>query len=88
MNPVLAFIASNLNGIIHWIFAIEYFELALKFEMMLGHIKSDIERQFRQKNNIILLLNACFFLFLIVNTSLYFAIHEYYLSFYNVVLLA
>ena len=85
---MLAFTASNIAAIIHWIFAVEYFELALKFEMVLGHIKSDIERQFKQKNKIILLLNVCFFTFVIVNSTFYFVIHRYYLAFYNLALLA
>ena len=80
--------SSNITAIIHWIFAVEYFELALKFEMVLGHIKSDIERQFKQKNRIILLLNVCVFTFVIANSSCYFLIHRYYLVFYNLALLA
>ena len=31
----------------HWIFSIEYFELSIKFEMILGHVKQEIEAQFK-----------------------------------------
>ena len=43
-NPEIAFGTSNITSTIHWLFAVEYFELALKFEMVLGNIKTDIER--------------------------------------------
>ena len=85
---MLAFTASNITAIIHWIFAIAYFELALKFEMVLGHIKSDIERQFKQKNKVIFLLNVLFFAFIIANSSCYFMLHRYYLVFSDIALLA
>ena len=37
------FTAVTLLTIAHWIFSIEYFELSIKFEMILGHVEQDFE---------------------------------------------
>ena len=34
--------ASALNTVVHWIFSVEYYELAIKFDMIFGHVKTDI----------------------------------------------
>ena len=73
----------------HWIFAVEYFELAIKFEMVLGHVKSNFEAQFKRKNKIVLVANLTFYLFItgLAAVWFYFRIRTkitLYIIFYNV----
>ena len=58
----MTIISVTIISLVHWIFAVEYYELALKFEMIMGFIESDIEAQFRRKNLIVFVANTIFYL--------------------------
>ena len=59
---ICTFTSATLQTIAHWIFSIEYFELSIKFEMILGHVKQDIEAQFKRKNSQVLIANLIFYI--------------------------
>ena len=61
----------------HWIFAISYFELALKCQLFIVHDNNnnlDIKRigqQMKAKDKQVLILNVIFYTYFVVNTTLW-----------------
>ena len=45
LNNSLGCMSSNLTAVVHWIFAIAYFELALKCQLFIGEIDSSVIQQ-------------------------------------------
>ena len=69
-------LVSEFQMVAHWIFAISYFELALKCQLFitLDIDNLDIERivqQFKAKDRQVLILNIVFYTFFVVNTTLW-----------------
>ena len=65
-------LTSSLTTIAHWIFAIAYFELALKCDLLIGKFESNkIRSQLKRKDQQILLANRLFYAFMAALMSLW-----------------
>ena len=51
VHDTLGCLSSNLTVVVHWIFAITYFELALKFKLFIGEYNFErIEQKLKAKD--------------------------------------
>ena len=72
VHDVLGCLSSNLTVIAHWIFAISYFELALKCKLFIGEYNFErIELNLKAKDKQILVANLIFYSFSLILTSLW-----------------
>ena len=72
VHDTLGCLSSNLTVVAHWIFAITYFELALKCKLFIGEYNFErIEQKLKAKDKQILVGNLIFYSFSLILTSLW-----------------
>ena len=78
VHDALGCLSSNLTVVAHWIFAITYFELALKCKLFIGEYDFErIEQQLKAKDRQILVGNVIFYAYSLLLTSLWLFVPEF-----------